>query len=155
MLGHPADGGVLQMDDHRPAGVQLAVELVQAGVQIAGKAAVPRRRPDRPVRPHAGPRADRPVQDGAGVAQGVQAALARGLVADGEDLVLVKVQHLDAVAVFQAGGQGAGQGGDQQGQQEQKCRQDAAGGNVHGKSLLSGGFVKMRQRMYTRKKYKR
>ena len=82
VLGHPADRGVFQVDDHRPAGVQLAVELVQAFVQTAGKAAVAGGRPDGPVRPHPGPRVDRPVQDGAGVAQGVQAALAWRLVAD-------------------------------------------------------------------------
>ena len=135
VLGHPADRGVLQMDDHRPAGVQLAVELVQAGVQIARKAAVAGGRPDGPVRPHPGPRVDRPVQDGAGVAQGVQAALARRLVADGKDLGPVKVQHLDAAAVCKAGGGGAGQQGEKQGPYEQKRRQDAAdaGSGVHGK----------------------
>ena len=135
VLGHPADRGVLQMDDDRAAGVQLAVELVQAFGQAARKAAVAARRPDRAVRPHSGARILGAVQDGAGVAQRVQAALAGGLVADGKDLPLIEGEQLDAAEVFQTGGGRPGQGGEEQDQGEQKRRQGAAetGGGVHGK----------------------
>ena len=143
MLGHPADGGVLEVDDHRMARRQLGVDFVEAGGKVSRKAGVAGRRPNGASRPHPGAGTGGAVQDGAGIPQSVEAALAGGLVADGENLVCIKGEKLDAGEILKPGGRGPGQGSQQQGQHKEQGGQAAAerGGGLHGKSLLSGLFL--------------
>ena len=100
---YPADCGVFQVHDHRMPGGKLAVQLFQALGAGAGVPGVARCRPHCPVRPHPAAGAHLAVQNGAGVAQRVQAALAGGLVADGKDVAGVEAEQPDAVFLFQLG----------------------------------------------------
>ena len=122
MLGNAAYRGVLQMHDHRPPGGKLTVKLLQAFGQAARVAGVAARGPDRTVRPHAAAGAGLPVQDGAGVAQSVPAALAGGLVADRKDLAGIEAQQVDAVRFLQRGCMGVGDGHCQQQAKRHKGR---------------------------------
>ena len=100
VLGHAADSGVFQMYDDRPPGLQLFIQAGKAVGKGAAVSVVPGGRPYRAVRPHPAARAGLAIQNGAGVAQGVPAAPARGLVADGDDLLAVEGQQRDAVHIF-------------------------------------------------------
>ena len=85
-----------------------SAELVQAVGKTARIAVIAARRPHRTVRPHAAAGRDFAIQNGAGIAQSIPAAPARGLVSDGKDLTVLEFQQVDAVGLFQGGGVGAG-----------------------------------------------
>ena len=139
---YPADRGVFQVHDHRMPGGKLAVQLFQALGAGAGVPGVARCGPHRTVRPHPAAGAHLSVQNGAGIAQRVQAALAGGLVADGKDLAGAEVQHPDAVRFLQGSCVCVGNGQSQHKAQRQNCRRQPlcrAGGTV-----LHGYFLQVR-----------
>ena len=139
---YPADRGIFQVHDHRMPGGKLAVQLFQALGAGAGVPGVACGGPHRTVRPHPAAGAHLAVQNGAGVAQRVQAALAGGLVADGKDVAGVEAEQPDAVFLLQFSGVGMGQKGAQQQNQRQNCRRQPlcrAGGTV-----LHGYFLQVR-----------
>ena len=130
---YAAHRSVFQMYDHRTPGGKLGVELLQALGQAAGVTVVPACRPDRPVRPHAAAGGNFSIQNGACIAQGVPAAFAGGLVADGEDVAGVELQHPDTVCLLQGSCMSMGNGQSQHKAQRQNCRRQPlcrAGGTV-------------------------
>ena len=130
---YAAHRSVFQMHDHRLPGGKLGVKLLQALGQAAGVTVVPACCPARPVRPHAAAGGNFSIQNGACIAQGVPAAFAGGLVADGKDLAGAEVQHPDAVRFLQGSCVCVGNGQSQHKAQRQNCRRQPlcrAGGTV-------------------------